>query len=490
MNTYERHRLYRLRRHRARLMRRRVLAITGVAAASLAAWSMLAHWTPEAVAPPAPAELGAQAARDIMIAAARSVNSVDRQLRSGAREEAKSVARALFHREPGALRSVRNTASGTHAEVYGGTGSNSYTAENNRADAFFVLPPLDSGAFMPAARAAESTRDSGTAHVLDILLIGLDSRLGDAGGRADAIHLLTIDLDAPHIRITSIPRGTWSDLGRENESSNIIANVRALRGREELQRRVARLCGRDSVPYYIEIGFSDAFGILELLGYADPSAELQALRHRRDYQYGDHTRCYNQGLFVRSAILRMLPLLDGAAGDLLLHAGRDFVRSNLRMDQCRGMVYLLNDAGVASRPTCVTVHLRSRFRQQVARAELPLTYVHAVRGIDFNEFGGSSGTAERRIRAALREAAEATRPERMHEALHTLFHQHAWLQLSARPLRRLLRDSLALQLLAACAQLGDTAEIARIRRTLRADDVLFQQGNGSPESSARLLEGR
>ncbi len=459
MNTYERHRLYRLRRHRARLMRRRALAITGVAAATLAVWSLLAHWSPDAIAPPAPTELGAEAARDIMLTAARSVNSVDRQLRGAAREEAKAAARTLFQPETLSL----------HPEV---------------------SPAGGNTVFPRTASITDSDAQIGGANILDVLLIGLDSRLGHAGGRADAIHLLTIDLDAPHVRITSIPRGTWTDLGRDEQASNIIANVRALRGRKELQRRVARLCRRDSIPYYLEVGFSDAFGILELLGYADPSAELQALRHRRDYQYGDHTRCYRQGLFVRNAFLRMLPLLDGAAGDLLLHAGRDFVHTNLTLEQCRGIVYLLNDAGMAARPASVSVHLRSRFRRQVARGELPPMYAHAVRGFDFSDRGGRSGLAERRIRAALREAAQESRPQGVRHALHTLFHQHAWLQLPERSLRRHLRDSLAGQLAAACAQLGDTAEIDAIRRILRADDVLFPQEAVKSASRAQLLDDR
>lgn len=500
MNTFERHRLYRLRRHRAKIMRRRVFAIAGVAVATLTLWSVMARWGPAPIAPPAPAELGAEAARAFVVEAAHSVNRLDRRLRGGDREQAKSVARALFRVErpvPHAGRAARDAGETSSASVSPVALRQAAVRADTLAqaghalrDSFSILHAVDTGMFLTAITPEEEDARGG-ARVLDILLIGLDSRLGEAHGRADALHLLTIDLDRPHIRITSIPRGTWSDLGRKNKGSNILANVRATRGRAELLRRVARLCRRDSVPYYVEVGFSDAFGILELLGYEDPSAELQALRHRRGYRYGDHSRCYNQGQFVRSAILRMLPLLDGVTGDLLLHAGRDLVRTNLTMEQCRGMVYLLNDAGLAARPAGITVQLRSRFRRQVEGESLPVSYAHAVRGIDYGDMGGASDAAERRIRAALRRAADhSARPQRVRSALWTLFQQHAWLQLPNRETRRQLRDSLALLLIDACDRLGAPAEVAGIRRTLQADDVLFfSSGSATTPSSARLLEG-
>ena len=456
MSTFERHRQYLLRRQRSRRLRRRAVTAAAVLAGVLVTWSMASRLGPSGVAPPPPAEVGRAMARTAARTAARSVNRVHEQLRPGYRDEAKrAVMRLLAGRDSG-----------------GGTSD----TMANVCRVVFSAGMVDEDSLTGAAPATSP----GT---LDILLIGLDSRLGDERGRADALHLLTIDVSAPHIRITSIPRGTHSPLGYENEASNIISNVRAARGREELQRRVARMCRRDSVPYYVEIGFSDAFGILELLGYEDPGAELQALRQRKDFQFGDHNRCYNQGLFVRSAILRLLPLLEGATGELLLRAGLDLVHSNLTAEQCRGLVYILNDAGMADSPSLVDVTLRSRFRGRIERA-MPAGTVdpaapHAVAGLRYDGMGGDARRAERRIRSVLAEAAgNRGRPERVRALLSTLFTQHAWLQLPTGALRRQLRDSLAAGLLDACVRMGDAAAVQRIRRTLRADERLFPPAPG------------
>jgi len=453
MNTFERHRQYRLRRHRFMLLRRRVLAIATVTAVTLGAWTLLARWSPPALAPPDPARITTEAAREFVHTAARSVNTVHARLRPDMRDDAKIAALLLFSE------GVPDTADPDEQ----------------------ASPVSDDAVSRPAEAGMQAQR------MMDVLLIGLDSRLGNARGRADAIHLLTLNLDAPSVQITSIPRGTWSDLGYAQEASNILANVRAARGREELLRRIARLCRRDSVPYYLEIGFSDAFGILELLGFEDPSAELQALRHRKDYQFGDHNRCYNQGLFVRSAMLRLLPMLEGVTGEVLMRAGKDLVETNLTLEQCRGVVYLLNDAEVDALPSRVTVTLRSRFRRHIEVDVLPSDYAHSVRNIDYREMGGAGTRAEQRIRLALREARAAESDgKQFHERVRTLFRQHAWYQISDHETRRLLRDSLAQHLFAITRQTGSREDIERIRRTLKADDILFPPPVSENRHSAKL----
>jgi hypothetical protein len=424
--------------------------------------------------------LGAQVASEIAQGAASSINSVHADLLPENRSAARRAALALFDSV-----SVRT---GTRVERASAQERERATpaAVASREMHDMVWAGWDS---LPRfSETSTDVEDVASGHrELDVLVIGLDSRLGRARGRADALHLITIDLDAPSIRITSIPRGTWSDLGYENDASNIIANVRAARGRKELLRRVARLCHRDSVSYFIEIGFSDAFGILEVLGYADPSAELQALRHRQGYQFGDHNRCYNQGLFIRGAILKFLPLLEGVTGELLVRAGRDFISTNLSTDQCLGVAYLLNDAGLATLPANLTVRLRSRFRESIERSEPGSSYAQSVEGNGNRNTGGTRDAAEIRIRKALGITNTETAPSGiLPEKLWTLFRQHAWLQVTDHGTRRQLRDSLAQRLLTVCARSGDEALAREITRTVRADDVLFYQRPQADQTAAAL----
>ena len=483
MNTFERHRLHLLRRQRMRLLRRRALLAAASFAAILAAWHILARLGPDAIAPVSPAEVGVRAASGLARTAAVSINGVHAGIRPGFREEAKREVLRLLARAPSTDTPSVDAAS---AEASGGVPDPVPTASHL---APFTPSAIDSPDATAESAAMLADLPATSAKTLDILLIGIDSRLGSDRGRADALHLLTVDFAAPLLRITSIPRGTHSSLGYKNEASNIIANVRAARGRGELQRRVARLCQRDSVPYFVEVGFSDAFGILELLGYDNPGAELQALRQRKGYQFGDHNRCYNQGMFIRTAILRMLPLLEGATGDLLLRAGLDLVHTNLSAEQCRGIVYLLNDAGLTAAPSLVEVTLRSPFRKRIERGAPDISASHAVAGLAYEGKSGDALRAEKRIRKALADAETARDdPRRVQRQLWTMFTQHAWLQLEAGKNRRLLRDSLAACLIDACQRLHDGGGIATIRRTLRADDLLFrgeQKASGPPAVSRR-----
>lgn len=484
MNTYERHRQYLLRKRRTRRIRRRALMVLAGVLCVLVAWTLASEYTPEQYAPPDPASVGAGAAKTLATQAAKSVNTIHATLKPGYREEAKQAVLAMFEeRAPVGenTRMILDTVSVTVSR----TAPVVPLVRIELPDLDTLLPDDTSVLLLPqsghvsGASANTPRRQPQTKRrprVLDILLIGLDSRLGSSRGRADALQLITVDFDAPHVTITGIPRGTYSDLGYENEASNIIANVRSARGRSALLKRVARLCRRDSVPYYVEVGFSDALGVLELLGYGDPVAELQALRQRRRYQYGDHNRCYNQGLFVRDAMLRMLPLLEGVTGDVLLRAGRDLVATNLSHDQCRGIAYLLNDAGVSMAASMVSVTIRSRFRKQILSDQLEAPHQHAVRGIDYSDLGGTTTLAERRIRKALAKAeADSASPQRVHDRLWTMFQQHGWMQIADRDVRRALRDSLAVVLKSACTDLGRNHDIALIHRTVKADEILFHR---------------
>jgi hypothetical protein len=185
----------------------------------------------------------------------------------------------------------------------------------------------------------------------------------------------------------------------------------------------------------------------------------------------------------------MLPLLEGATGEILLRAGIEFVRTNLSIEQCRGIVYLLNDAGLVATPSLVSVSLRSPFLRRIEHAMAAVS----VTAPESGEHGRSGNArraalrAERRIREALadveRHRADA---RRVRSLLWTIFTQHAWLQLDPGPLRRELRDSLAAGLLDSCERLLDDAGSEAIRRTLRADDMLFHRETGWKGSHSKL----
>ncbi len=314
---------------------------------------------------------------------------------------------------------------------------------------------------------------------VDVLVAGIDARLGRTQTRADALHLLTFHLQKGTVHITSIPRGTHVDLGFADPSGNIISHVRSTRGRDALLRTVARVCGRPSVEWYVEVGFSQAIGILELLGYADPMVELQALRKRKGYQQGDRNRSWNQGEFIRRAIMRELPMFEGMTGGMLLDAGMLLVDTNVPRDVALGLIYTLNDARVTERSDAVTHSLHgAREGAFVAR---DADSAHAVADGRYATMKPTTTTrAESVLRSRLREAkGSESRPRAVRGLLWQIVQQRGWLQIPDRNLRSTLRDSLCAVLDRALAKEGDEDGRARVRTILRTDDQLFRRASAS-----------
>lgn len=310
---------------------------------------------------------------------------------------------------------------------------------------------------------------------IDVLVAGIDARLGRVQTRADALHLLTFNLRNATVHITSIPRGTYVPLGFRDSSGNIISHVRSTRGRDALLRTVAKLCNRPALEWYVEVGFSQAVGILELLGYADPMVELQALRKRKGYQQGDRNRSWNQGEFIRRSFVRALPMFEGFAGELLLDAGMLLVDTNVPRDVALGLVYMLNDAGVPANPAAVTHSLHGAKPGMWVAGEGDSTRaVPAGRYADMQPT--TTVRAESVLRTRLREAhASAGRPRAVRALLWQIVQQRGWLQIPDRTVRATLRDSLCAVLDRALAAQGDEPGRTRVRQILGSERDLFDR---------------
>lgn len=82
-------------------------------------------------------------------------------------------------------------------------------------------------------------------------------------------------------------------------------------------------------------------GIIELLGYNDNSAStLRVLRSRKAFATGDHQRSYNQGQFIRQAILKVCDKTDGIFGQIGIRAALALASTNLSFDATS---YLLSE---------------------------------------------------------------------------------------------------------------------------------------------------
>ncbi len=438
MNTFERHRILLLRRQRARRLRRKVTLISLSCILTISGWALLSLVSPAEIAPPPPSRVAADLVQQFFRISAGTADGVYHRLAPSYADEYRREALALF---PPLREQLLQNGSG--AEIW----------------------PL-------AWNIGVGNADKSSLRRFDVLLIGNDSRLGKVRGRADALQLVSFDVEQGRVDITGIPRGTPVNLGYDSAQSNIIANTLAAKGRGELLRQVARLTGRDSLKYWIEIGFSDAMGVLELLGFEHPAGELQSLRRRQGYRYGDHTRSYNQARFMRTALLRLLPLLGESTGGIVIGQGLRLVRSNLSFGQCRGMALLLLDAGIAQEHGRVYATVCSPFARHLADD------AGATRA-DAKRLAMSGNAAERRLSNALAGSSRA-KPDQVIHLLWTMFQQHAWLQVQDRLRRRELRDAMAVRLTKAFAANGNKHACRVISNTIEAEEAVFYTNNAAP----------
>lgn len=316
--------------------------------------------------------------------------------------------------------------------------------------------------------------------VINILIIGIDSRLSARSARADAIHLVTINPDSAVVEFMSIPRDTYVDLGYPDTTRfNIIANAK-LPGNNQLMRKVSELAKRGPVQYYMEVGFSQAMGILEILGYREPVKTLQFLRTRRTLAGGDIQRAHNQAVFMRQNLIDKFSLLTGGTGDLILSAGLNFVTTNLTREFCLGLIYNLEKRGFPNhRADAVRLRMlpkyNIRLKQMVADSTTVHTTLDRVRRIH-----GEGDDPNIDVTAYLRRVnqhamKDSTRPGQVIHRLRRLNEQHAWLQIQDQRIRIGIRDTLTGLLESALRKVGKTDEAEDVRRAREAEDVLLRQ---------------
>lgn len=315
--------------------------------------------------------------------------------------------------------------------------------------------------------------------LINILIVGIDSRLSARDARADALHLVTVNPDSAIVEIMSIPRDTYVDLGHPDTTTfNIIANAKTTDNRW-LMHKVADVAERGPVKYYAEVGFSQAMGIMEILGYRDPVKTLQFLRTRRTLPGGDIQRAHNQAIFMRQNLIDKFPLLTGATGDMIITAALNFLTTNLSRDFCLGLVYSLKQRGFPDhRPDAVRLRMlpgnNIRLRQMVAdSATIHNTLARVERRV--GESSGAPDVVSYLRRVYIRAMKDSAHPGKIVYRLRRLNEQHAWLQVQDTHARGGIRDTLTSLLVFAYRELGQNENADAVLSARKAEELLMQQ---------------
>jgi len=193
---------------------------------------------------------------------------------------------------------------------------------------------------------------------VNILVTGLDSRLGSNDNHADAIHLFTIFPDNGKIEITSVPRDTKCFIDSTfPDSLSHFSNARSKLGRKGYIHTAEVFLNKGKIDYWIDMNFSTVMGFLQLIGYKDPATALQFLRHRKSFPLGDVQRSHNQAVFMRDAIVKYFNLMNGMSGDFLLTAGLGMIETNLTKDVCQGLLYKLKQHGFPGNGDAIALNM-------------------------------------------------------------------------------------------------------------------------------------
>lgn len=147
------------------------------------------------------------------------------------------------------------------------------------------------------------TIDFGSESEINVLLLGLDARKHHHEPHCDAIHMMTLDIENWTIKITSVPRGTYSYIppGSYATSEYYVSNACAFAGLDYGVEQIERIAGVKA-DYVATVGFSEVIGIARFFNL--PTTEtLQWLRHRQSYAIGDPQRSHNQAVFIKDMIV-------------------------------------------------------------------------------------------------------------------------------------------------------------------------------------------
>ncbi|MBI5326368.1 MAG: hypothetical protein HZB41_14025 [Ignavibacteriae bacterium] len=340
------------------------------------------------------------------------------------------------------------------------------------------------------AQAGKSVRRVFTGRRINIAVIGVDARLGTRSKRADANHVISILIDQGIVEITSIPRDTPADAGMPDTSGqNKLTILHATKGQKGYYDEIARIAGLDKIHYYVEVGFSQAMGIIELFGFKDPRSTLQVLRSRKGLGGDDYQRCYNQGQFMRQLMLRHFNKFTGFFGDILLRGGLALVNTNINYDKAKEIITKLNDKGFPKSDTAVIVRVRPpiTLNYKVYDFTNPEIISQLEKRIErFNDTNGEvdSTTGEvvhtsykvaprlwNEINKSIKDTSKNC--PRVVGNLSAYFEQRAWLQVTDKKDREKIREQICILLYTAYTKMKKYDKAEEVRIVLESEKKVF-----------------
>lgn len=325
---------------------------------------------------------------------------------------------------------------------------------------------------------------------INIAVTGVDSRLGTNTRHADANHIISLLIDSGKIELFAIPRDTYVDCGYDDTTGlNKLTVLRASSGRQRYLNEIARIARLDKIHYWVEFGFSQAMGLIELLGYNNPKSTLRVLRSRQGLGGDDYQRVYNQSQFIRQTILRHFHKFDGQMGALLMRAGLALVETNLTFDIVNSLYEKLKSKGFPQSASDVKIFVRPPvpinykvydFTDEETIAELKEKidkyYRYQQRKSEIEQMSSNPDPSVILQRAINRASLDTSRnPQSAINIIKPYFDQRAWFQIDDIDERIKIRNTMADILINAYNKRKKYNEALMIKDLIEIEDKFYEQ---------------
>jgi anionic cell wall polymer biosynthesis LytR-Cps2A-Psr (LCP) family protein len=332
---------------------------------------------------------------------------------------------------------------------------------------------------------AGKTKRIFTGRRINVAVIGVDSRMNSSYKHADANHVISFLIDEGKIEITAIPRDTPCDAGQEDSTQNKLTVLYPAKGKRAYLKEVAKIANLDRIHYFVEIGFSQAKGILELLGYKNSGSALQVLRSRSALGGDDYQRSYNQAQFIRQMFLKHFDKLTGFFSEVLIRGGLALLNTNITYPIVENILDKLENKKFPQGPDDIIVRIRPpivikykvyNFSDQQVLSELQNqveTYVNR----SSSTYNGGNIDARvcnmlmKKINTAIQDSSK--RPDKVIMDLKTLFNQRAWLQVENITLRDSIRDMFGRLLYDAYVKREQGNKAEEVKKVIESEKKLF-----------------
>lgn len=363
----------------------------------------------------------------------------------------------------------------TQDSVHADTVGNKAVADVDNGSADFVVTDTTM-----TLRQSQFPKPTGS--VINVMITGVDTRMGAYGTHADANQLVRFFLDSGMVEIISVPRDTESDAGFPDSTGlNRLTNVRANRGRRAYLAAVQKITGVGPIHYWVEFGFSQAVGLLELVGYKNnATTTLRVLRSRQAYRAGDFQRSYNQGRFIRSILLHELPKGTTLLRSLAIRLGLAMVETNLTYDVVSEIVNKMNESGFDGSADRIWVRLKPSVLLHVQAFDFDSSNIQALnKQIDSrvahllkDSVRTPSGSYEKRLQALISKAESTKSASGVIHLLQLPYRQRAWLQITDSARRTAYRQQICTLLEHAYRRNNNTKVADEVRDYLELEKEL------------------